>query len=177
MRVSLRPLLQAVSIVVVGAVVAAMVIPYAAVEYVLRHVICVKRAANFLDTVAPGLDHLLAFASAGLAVRLGWRAGRAWQLATGCLLLAMLVECAQIWIPGRQPAVSHVLLDVAGAVAGFGSAWLVTYAWGEESLPQGFHASTHWVGEDRNPPSLPSRARLRGRTQDRQAERRGSNEG
>ena len=84
----------------------------------------------------------------GFAAHFGWRRWRAWHVALGALLVASLAEVVQLWVPGREPAVSHAILDLLGAVLGFTIAWLLSYAWSNRSLPQEYQPSTHWVGEN-----------------------------
>lgn len=85
---------------------------------------------------------MLAFGVFAFLTHLVWRGVRAWHVAIGVLTLATLMELVQILIPGRVPALVHVLMDVVGGVAGFGIAWLFTCAWGSESLPDDYKQST-----------------------------------
>ncbi|MEJ8839407.1 VanZ family protein [Ramlibacter sp. AN1133] len=127
-----------------------MLLPYSVLEALLREFTWLKRLMNFLDTVAPAfeLDHMLAFGVLAFLTHLAWRGVRAWHVALAVLALGALMELVQILIPGREAAVLHVLMDVAGGVAGFGIAWLFTRAWGSDSLPDDYKLSTHWVGEN-----------------------------
>jgi hypothetical protein len=150
MRVLIKSLLRTCLLLVLLGVVAGMVVPYSTIEYVLREFKGVKHLLNFLDTVAPGfeLDHLLSFGVLGFVAHFAWRKGRAWQVAAGILAVAALVETVQIWIPGREAAVSHAILAFLGGVVGFTAAWLSTYAWGGESVPDEYQQSTHWAGQN-----------------------------
>ena len=89
-----------------------------------------------MDTIAPGhqLDYILPFAALGFVARFGWRTGRPWQVMAGVVVVAASVELLQVWVPGRDAAITHVALDVIGGLFGFLLAWLATYAWGSEAL-------------------------------------------
>lgn len=123
-------------LLVLTLVVLIMVLPGSALEFLREEYAWVHALAEFLDTVSPGvdLDHLAAFAALGFAARFGWPSGRAWQVAIGLMGLAALIEFVQLWIPGRVSSPVHGLMDLVGGMAGFGLAWLLTYAWGSEGL-------------------------------------------
>lgn len=78
------------------------------------------------DTGGPvNLVHLALFVLFGAVVRLGWPSMR-WQHWLGWLLLvAVATEIAQLWIPGRDPRTSDVLVDVAAGLLGW---WLAALA-------------------------------------------------
>jgi hypothetical protein len=137
MHVAHRYLLRICFLVLFAAVITAMVVPYSVLQVVVSQFICIRRTMDFLDTLGRGvdLDHLVSFGAVGFAAHLGWRHWRAWQVAIGALIVASVAELVQIWMPGREPEVLHAILGVIGAVAGFSLAWLLTYAWGKESLP------------------------------------------
>jgi VanZ family protein len=130
-------------------VVAAMVVPYSVVQDVLRKFTWIGHAVDFLDTVAPGLEvsHLLAFGALGGLARFAWSRSRARSIAGAIVAVAVLVEVVQHWVPGRESAISHAVLEALGGLAGFGIAWVLSYAWGSASLPPEYQASTHWSGE------------------------------
>ncbi|WP_408015459.1 VanZ family protein [Ramlibacter monticola] len=114
-----------------------MVVPSSTIEYVTGEFEGVQQVLDFLDTVGPGmqLDHLVAFAVLGFVTHFAWPVGRSWQVATAILAVGTLPEIVQIWIPGREAAVSHAVLNIVGGVIGFSVAWLCTYAWSDRSLP------------------------------------------
>jgi hypothetical protein len=149
MRVVLKSLLRTGLLLTVAAVVLGMVLPYSTITAVLHDFVLVRRLIDFLYTVAPHyeLEHLLSFAALGLTAHFAWRNGRFWHVATGILCLGAIVEIVQIWIPGREAAVSHALLDFVGGIAGYGVAWIFTYAWGTEGLPEDYRHSTRWIGD------------------------------
>lgn len=124
--------------VVLALVVASMIVPSSVLDFIRFRYGWVDAFIDFLFTITPGLDmdHLMAFGVLGFAAHFGWSKGRAWQVGLGILAVSALVEFVQIWIPGREAAVSHALLDVIGGMAGFGFAWVLTYAWGSRGLPQ-----------------------------------------
>jgi hypothetical protein len=150
MPVSRKSVLRAVLVLFLAGVVTTLIVPYALVESVLDRFAWLGRVFDFLDTVAPGLEvsHVLAFGVLGFLARFGWRNGRPLHLAIGLLAVAAFVETAQIWVPGRQAAVSHAILEALGGLTGLGVAWLLTYAWGTESFPDDYKPSTHWRGGD-----------------------------
>lgn len=138
MPLSARSFPRIVLLLVLALVVTSMIVPYSVLDFIRFEYGWVDTFIDFLDTITPGLDmdHLAAFGLLGFAAHFGWSRGRAWQVALAILLVAALVEFVQIWIPGRDAAVSHALLDVTGGMAGFGFAWVLTYAWGARGLPQ-----------------------------------------
>jgi VanZ family protein len=94
------------------------------------------------------MSHLLSFGGLGFLARFSWPRARPRNVATAIVVVAVLVEIVQIWVPGREAAVSHAVLEALGGLAGFGIAWVLTYAWGSGSLPEDYQASTHWHGEN-----------------------------
>lgn len=146
MAVIQKSFLRALLVLALVAVVTAMVVPFSVIEYVLTEFAWARRLADFLDSVAPGhqLDYLLPFAALGFLARFGWRSGRSWQVAACLFVVATLVELVQIWTPGRDAAIGHVILDVLGGVFGFVMAWLGTYAWGSEGVGSGPHPERLW---------------------------------
>jgi hypothetical protein len=149
MPVSRKSLLRALLVLFLAVVVTAMVVPFSVVETALKDFGWLGKTLDFLDTVAPGLEasHLVSFGALGFLARFCWPRRRFRTLALGVLVVAVLVESAQIFVPGRQAALSHALLETLGGWAGLGVAWLLTFAWGEESLPEYKH-STHWRGDN-----------------------------
>jgi VanZ family protein len=144
MRVDLKSASRILLVLVFTIVVAAMVVPYSALQFMLREFDSLKDVLNFLDTVAPQfqLDHLLSFGALGFAAHFGWHGRRPWRVAIAVGAVAVIVEVAQVWIPGREAAVSHATLGLLGGLFGFGIAWLLSYAWGSESLPDPSGPST-----------------------------------
>lgn len=149
MPVSRKSALRALVLLALAAVVTALVVPYDVVQGLLRKFGWINHAVDFLDTVAPGLEvsHLVAFGALGFLARFGWPRARARNVAAAILAVAALVEIVQIWVPGREAAVSHAILETLGGLAGFGIAWVLSFAWGSGSLPPEYQASTHWSGE------------------------------
>lgn len=138
MPLSARSIPRIILVLVLALVVLSMVVPYSTLDFIRFRYAWVDDVIDFLDTITPGLDmdHLAAFGILGFAAHFGWSEGRAWQVGLSIFTIAALVEFVQIWIPGRDAAVWHALLDVIGGMAGFGFAWVLTYAWGSHGLPQ-----------------------------------------
>jgi hypothetical protein len=138
MPLSARSLPRIILLLVFALVVISMILPFSALDFIRFEYRWVDATIDFLDTITPGLDmdHLGAFGVLGFAAHFGWSRGRAWQVGLAILMVSALVECVQMWVPGRVPAVSHALLDVIGGMGGFGLAWVLTYAWGGAGLPQ-----------------------------------------
>jgi hypothetical protein len=149
MTLSRKSALRAVLLLLLGLVVTAMVVPYAALEVLLRRFAWLGGSVDLVDTVAPGLEasHLLAFAVLGFIARFGWPRGRPRNVALAILVVSGLVEFVQLWVPGREASLAHAVLECLGGWAGFAIAWLLTYAWGTDSLPRQFQPSTHWTGD------------------------------
>jgi hypothetical protein len=150
MSVRRKLALRIVLLVALTVVLTAMLVPYTVVVELLKKFGWISRSVDFLDTVAPGLEasHLLSFAALGLLARFGWPRARPRNVALAVIVVAALVEVIQLWVPGRESALSHAVLESLGGLAGFGIAWLLTYAWGSASLPQDYQPSTHWSGEN-----------------------------
>ena len=138
--------LRLLLLLALAAVVTAMVVPYDVVEGWFRTFGWMGRTIDFLDTVAPGLEasHLVSFAILGLLARFSWPKARPRNVAIAIVSVAVLVEIVQIWVPGREAAVSHAVLEALGGLGGFSIAWLLTYAFSGAGLPPEYQASTHW---------------------------------
>lgn len=65
------------------------------------------------------LVHLALFLVFGALARLGWPATRWRQWLGWLLLIGVVTELAQLWIPGRDPRVSDVLVDVVAGLLGW----------------------------------------------------------
>jgi hypothetical protein len=150
MPVSRKSALRIVVLFALASVVTFLVLPYSVVEGLVRRFAWIGNTVDFIDTVAPGLEasHLISFAILGLLSRFAWPKGRPRNIAIAIVAVAAVVEIAQIWIPGREAAVSHAVLEAIGGLIGFGIAWVLSYAWGSGSLPDDYKASTHWSGEN-----------------------------
>lgn len=150
MPVRRKLLLRALLLLLLAVVVAVMVLPYSVVSGLMKRFAVIGEVLDFLDTIAPGLEmsHLLAFGALGFLARFAWPRRRAAHILGGVLVVAASVEIVQIWVPGRNAAVAHGALEALGGAAGFAVAWVLTYAWGPESLPDDYRPSTHWTGEN-----------------------------
>ena len=78
--------------------------------------------------LADGILNLVFFMPLGAAI--AWNARRFWLATIAGLLLSTAVELAQTLIPGRDPALSDMLFNTAGAAAGaligrHGKGWLI----------------------------------------------------
>lgn len=138
---------RALLLLLLVVVVVTLVVPFEVVEGVFKQFGLLGRTLDLIDTVAPGLEasHLISFAVLGFLARFCWPNHRPWKIGVGLFMVGVLVEVVQLWVPGREAAVSHALLETLGGWLGLGLAWLLTFAWGEESLPEYKH-STHWRG-------------------------------
>ena len=139
MTLTARSIPRILLLLVLTLVVLSMIAPSSALDFLRFRYGWVDTVVDFLAMITPAgadIDHLLAFGLLGFVAHYGWRRGRSWQVALALLAVAALVEFVQIWIPGRQAAVSHALLDVIGGMSGFGLAWVLSYAWGPHSLPK-----------------------------------------
>ncbi len=110
------------SLAVVAAVLAAVLVPQpgegAAVSFCVA---CGERG------VADALRNLLLFIPVGMAAAGWYRASAAAVIA--CAAMSLGVEVAQLWIPGRDPALGDLLFNTLGAAAGVAlarsrAAWL-----------------------------------------------------
>lgn len=146
MPVSRKSALRILLLSALAVVIATLVVPYVVVEDLFKRFGWLGHAVDFLDTVAPGLEvsHLLSFGALGFLARFSWPKARARNVAIAVVTVAVAVEFVQVWVPGRQAALSHAILESLGGLAGFGIAWVLTYAWGSGSLPEDYQASTHW---------------------------------
>jgi len=138
MSISVRSIPRITLLLVLALVVLSMIAPASVLDFLRFEYDWVDRSIDFTFAVFPGadVDHLLAFALLGFVTYFGWSQGRAWQVALGMLCVGSLVEFVQLWIPGRDAAVSHAMLDMIGGMAGFGFAWVLGYAWGSMGLPE-----------------------------------------
>lgn len=144
MRLNHKSVLRIVFLLLLAIVVAAMVVPYTVLQFMVREFAFVKETVLVLQGLADGLklSHLLSFGLLGFVAHFTSKPWRIWH-AIGLLTIASAVEVVQMWVPGRQPAISHVFLDILGGMAGFGLAWLVTYAC-MPVRPSEAPSSTYW---------------------------------
>ena len=84
------------------------------------------QVATLLLSLMPGveLDHVIAFCALGVAARCAYPRASAWHCALFLLATGALTELVQVWSPGRDPRIYHVLLDAAAGACGFGLAHL-----------------------------------------------------
>ncbi|MEJ8836224.1 VanZ family protein [Ramlibacter sp. AN1133] len=138
MSLTSRSLPRIALMLVLALVILSMIVPSSALDFLRFEYGWVDRMMVLLFTISPGadLDHLIAFGLLGFMAPFGWPRGRSWQVALSLLSIATIVEFVQLWIPGREAAVSHALLDVIGGMAGFAFAWVLGYAWGGKGLPE-----------------------------------------
>ncbi len=67
--------------------------------------------------LADGARNFLLYAPLGALIALcGWRRPR---VLIAPIILSASIECAQVWIPGRDPSLGDVTFNALGAVAGF----------------------------------------------------------
>jgi len=149
MSVSRKSFVRAILLLLLIIVIGTMVVPYSVIEALLNKFAWLGRTFDFLDTVAPGLEvsHLLSFGMLGFLAGFAWRNKKPSTIALGIVGVAVFVEVIQIWVPGRQAAFSHAILETLGGLAGYGIAWVLTYAWGTEHLPEDYKPSTQWRGD------------------------------
>lgn len=123
-------------LVLFASVIALMIAPNPALQALIGKYDLARSVARFFHSAAPGVQihHLVCFAAVGFTAHIGWPAWRSWQVALGLYVVAGITELVQLWVPGRVSSIWHVALDVGGGLAGFLIAWLVTYAWGNESI-------------------------------------------
>ena len=133
-----KSLLRLVFLGLLASVLASMVTPDQDLQLLINRLDFIRGIAKFFRSAAPGfqIHHLLSFAAVGFVAHVGWPGWRAWHVALVLCVVAGFAELAQLWVPGRMASVWHVLLDVAGGVMGFFMAWLVNYAWGDDSFPE-----------------------------------------
>ena len=131
-----KVLLRVVFLVLLAGVVAIMITPNQALQSLIGKYDFTKAVARFFQSAAPGVQihHLVCFAAVGFGAHLGWPKWRSWQVALGLYVVAGITELVQLWVPGRVSSIYHVALDVGGGLTGFLMAWLVIYAWGNESI-------------------------------------------
>jgi hypothetical protein len=137
MSLGTRSVPRILLMLVLALVILSMIVPSSLLDFLRFEYGWVDSVQDFIGFVLPGMDmdHLVAFGLLGFVARFGWSKGRSWQVALGVLAVAALVEFVQVWVPGRHAAVSHALMDLIGGMGGYGLAWVLTFAWGEESLP------------------------------------------
>ena len=69
------------------------------------------------------LHHWLGFLLFALSARLAFPRGRWLWLALGCLLLGLLIEVAQGWLPLRTASLGDMLANTLGVASGLLIAW------------------------------------------------------
>jgi len=82
------------------------------------------------------LDHILAFGVLGLSARFAYPQARVSHCAAFLFAVAAVTELVQVWSPGRDPAIEHVVLDVFAAASGFGLAWVAWAALFAKKVPE-----------------------------------------
>lgn len=78
-----------------------------------------RKIAHFTEFMSLGV---LAGWLAGMVCQRKWR--KVWLPVLSCLLVACADETIQLFVPGRGPGVTDVLIDLGGAVVGICLVWL-----------------------------------------------------
>jgi VanZ family protein len=84
----------------------------------------VPRTWRPVTDVPHSVEHVLAFALAGLVFGLAYR-GRPWLQLGALIVLTAAIEAAQLLIPGRHGTLRDFLLNSFGVCVGFGVARVV----------------------------------------------------
>jgi hypothetical protein len=79
-------------------------------------------------TLGGNLDHVVAFGVLGISARLAYPRAKARHCALLLFAVASLTELVQVWSPGRDSEVYHVLLDGVAGMGGFALAWAARIA-------------------------------------------------
>ncbi|MHB0776581.1 VanZ family protein [Halomonas sp. WWR20] len=66
----------------------------------------------------PPVAHMLLFVGMSFCILWAYPRARSWLVLTAMLGLGALVEIIQFWIPGREPDLHDLELDMVGAVTG-----------------------------------------------------------
>ena len=89
-----------------------------------------SEAINRVEALWPVVDmvHVVMFGAVGVLAALAFPATRLGRLLLAIVVLAVVSEFVQIWIPGRTASVGEAVLDVVAAIAGMllagAMAWL-----------------------------------------------------
>ena len=75
------------------------------------------------SSLGTNVDHVVGFGALGISARFACPRGNAWPCALLLVVVAVVTELVQVWSPGRDPDVLHVLLDWVAVMGGFGLAW------------------------------------------------------
>ena len=79
-------------------------------------------------TLGVNLDHVVAFAALGVSARFAYPRAKARYCALLLVAVAAFTELVQVWSPGRDAEIYHVLLDGLAGIAGFALAWAARIA-------------------------------------------------
>ncbi|HET8745571.1 MAG TPA: response regulator [Ramlibacter sp.] len=82
------------------------------------------------------LDHILAFGALGISARFAYPQANASHCTLILAAVAIVTELVQLWSPGRDPALPHVVLDLVSGTIGFGLGSLASTALIPKSIPQ-----------------------------------------
>ena len=118
-----RVLARAIGVLILLVILVAVLLPNGNLAWMREHWAWFNRPMSWIEaTGGPvNLVHLALFVLLGGIVRLGWPGMRWRQWLGGVLLIGVVTELAQLWIPGRDPRASDVLVDVAAGMLGW---WL-----------------------------------------------------
>ena len=118
----LRWLVRVLGALVLLVILLAVLLPNGDLAWMREHWAWFNRPMLWIEnTGGPvNLVHLALFVLLGAGMRLGWPglSWRSWLCVL--LLLGVSTEVAQVWIPGRDPRVSDVVVDVVAGMLGWG---------------------------------------------------------
>ena len=116
-----------------------MVMPLKTLHLLRSNSEWLDQAATLLVSLVPGLelDHVVAFAALGLSARFAFPRASALHCALLLFAVAAFTEVVQIWSPGRDPQVYHVLLDAIAGMGGFGLASAARTVLVPRNMPDG----------------------------------------
>ncbi|WP_240098611.1 VanZ family protein [Thermomonas flagellata] len=116
-----RVLLRGLLLLVLALVLLAVLVPNDLIAAARAHWAWLNRPMIWIENLhsTVNLFHLLLFALLGAVAALALPAWRARRIALALLLIGIGTEVAQIWIPGRDPRVSDVLIDLLAGLAGW----------------------------------------------------------
>lgn len=108
-----------------GVVVISVLLPNTAIAWMREHWTWFNRPMIWIENLHSqvNLVHLLLFLPLGTALQWAWPDARMWRAASVLLLLGLSTELVQVWVPGRHPRVTDILVDVAAGMLGWGLAW------------------------------------------------------
>lgn len=112
---------RALFVLILGVVLASVMLPNTSIAWMREHWGWFNWPMLLIERLDTGLNivHVVLFVLLGMATRLAlppWRVG---HIFFALALFGIVTELVQVWVPGRHPRVSDVVVDIVAGLVGW----------------------------------------------------------